>query len=61
MVAIISVANIYTNIYSHGFAGDGYPGVMELEEALELAAVDWADCSSSMKRWSMRSRRRESS
>jgi putative nucleotidyltransferase with HDIG domain len=43
MVAIISVANIYTNIYNHGFAGDGYPGVIELKEALELAAVDWSD------------------
>lgn len=43
LVAIISVANVYINTYSHGFAGDGYPSVIELEEALELAAVDWHD------------------
>lgn len=43
MVAIISLANIYTNICNHGFAGDGHPGVVELKEALELVAVDWSD------------------
>lgn len=43
MVAIVSLANIYVNIYCHGFAGDGYPGVVELKDGLDLVAIDWAD------------------
>ena len=43
MVAIVSLANVYINVYGHGFAGDGYPGVMELREALELVGIEWSN------------------
>lgn len=40
-VAYVALANMYTNIHDHGYAGDPFPDETEAEKLLELSGLKW--------------------
>ncbi|PID76306.1 MAG: metal-dependent phosphohydrolase [Deltaproteobacteria bacterium] len=45
-LAIVALANIYTNIFDFGYAGDCFPGTSSLDGLLQTAGLSWDDFSS---------------
>jgi len=43
MVATVALANIFANICGYGSAGDPFPGILELEDALDLTGMTWRE------------------
>ena len=40
-VAYVALANMYTNIHEHGYAGDPFPNEKEADKLLEITDLNW--------------------
>jgi len=45
LVSIVSLANIYANVYDFGSAGDPYQDYDTLNEVLDLVGLEWRELS----------------
>jgi hypothetical protein len=42
-MALVALGNIYTNILDHGYAGDPFPRVDEVDVLLQHVGLSWTD------------------